>query len=75
MLTVTCRAVFACFAAATVLQLQMVGGLQHRRMKATFCVAVLVFLASTGSAQTILSSGQLATCVNDGTVSARSVQQ
>lgn len=41
----------------------------HQPVKATLLIALLAFLAATAESQTILSSGQLATCVNDGTVS------
>lgn len=67
-----CRAVRACFAKTNAGQLQSVIRLQHRLQ--LVLIAVLALAASTASAQTVLSSGQLATCVNDGTVSYSSVQ-
>ena len=65
MSNVTYRAAVACFAATSASLLLMLSNLQQR-VKA---IALLAFLVSTASAQTVLSSGQLATCVNDGTVS------
>ena len=46
----------------------MLSGLLQQA-KGMLTVAVLLLLTSAANAQTVLSSGQLATCVNDGSVS------
>lgn len=49
----------------------MVSGLHQPVQVFTLLTTLLAFLAATANSQTVLSSGQLATCVNDGTVCAR----